>query len=278
MSIIEISNLYFRYENTDDLVLKGINLNIEKGQSIAIVGHNGSGKSTLAKLINGLIMPTEGEVRVLGTLTSDEKNLFEIRKNAGMVFQNPDNQMVAAIVENDVAFGPENIGLPREEIGERIDYALKAVDMERFRHSTPTKLSGGQKQRIAIAGVLALKPEIIILDESTSMLDPKGRREILSYVYDLQKKEGKTIINITHYMDEAVKADRIIVINHGEVLLDGTPKEVFSQSDKLIEAGIILPRQIQIKNALKERGISLSDDAVTEQEIIAELCKLLAKK
>ena len=226
MPIIKVENVSFSYEKNNK-VINNLSLVIEKGQYVAVVGHNGSGKSTLARLFNGLLVPESGSITVCDMPLSDKKNIQAVRSKVGVVFQNPDNQLVASIVEDDVAFGPENLGVPRNEIGERIDYALKVVGMEKFRKSATEHLSGGQKQRIAIAGVLALKPEIIILDESTSMLDPEGRNEVLKAVKKLNKEEGVTVVAITNYMEEVLDADRVIILTNGEIAEQGSPRELF---------------------------------------------------
>ena len=240
MSIIELKSVSFRYGGAKNkYAISNLSLSVEEGEFIAIVGHNGSGKSTLAKLMNGLLEPVSGDVIVDGINTRDDDKIYDVRKTVGVVFQNPDNQMVATIIEDDVAFGPENLGLKREEIGERVDYALKSVGMEEYREREPFKLSGGQKQRIAIAGVLAIKPRVLILDESTAMLDPPGRDEIMRVVDRLRKESNMTVITVTHFMEEAQSADRIIVLNGGKLVMQGKPEEVFSQSDKLLGAGLI---------------------------------------
>jgi energy-coupling factor transport system ATP-binding protein len=226
MAILSAEKVSYSYDKKI-MAIKELSLSVNKGEYIAVIGHNGSGKSTLAKLFNGLIKPDSGEIIVDNFKASNKKDLFEIRKRVGVVFQNPDNQLVASIVEDDVAFGPENLGVKRAEIGERIDFALKSVGMEEFRKKSPTRLSGGQKQRIAIAGVLALKPEILILDEATAMLDPQGRKEILEVISKLNKEQGVTVISITHYMEEAVNADRVYVLDDGVIALMGTPREIF---------------------------------------------------
>lgn len=276
MSQIELKSVGYIYSLGDGRslrALKNVSFSIEKGEFVALVGMNGSGKSTLAKLLNGLFVPSEGDVIIDGLNTKDEENTFEIRKRAGMVFQNPDNQMVATIIEDDVAFGPENIGLPREEIVNRVDFALKAVDMEEYRTRTASKLSGGQKQRIAIAGVLAMRPDILILDESTSMLDPNGRKEVMDIAIKLNK-QGITVINITHNMEEAVLADRIIVLRKGRVAIDGTPKEVFSSG--LIDAcGLTPPPVTALARSLTEKGFSFDFPITLESEIVEEVCKQL---
>lgn len=277
MNAVNFDNVKFSYsENGKRFAVNGVTLSIEEGEFVAILGRNGSGKSTLAKLINALLSPTEGKVEVFGMDTSDDKKTFEIRKNAGMVFQNPDNQMVASIVEDDVAFGPENIGIPRKEIGERIDFALKAVGMEKFRKSTPTRLSGGQKQRIAIAGVLAIKPKIMILDESTAMLDPKGRREVMDVIKHLNKEEKITVILITHFMEEALEADRVIVMNRGEVVMQGAPEEIFSRSEELEIYNLTLPRAAAITKRLQEGGLPIKT-CFTAESIAEGICESLRK-
>lgn len=276
MALLSLDNVSFSYDKRHKAV-NGVSLSVEKGEYIAVIGHNGSGKSTLAKLFNGLVKPDSGTVTVDGFLTSDKKTVFEVRKRVGVVFQNPDNQLVASIVEDDVAFGPENLGVKRAEIGERIDFALSAVGMQEFRKSSPTRLSGGQKQRIAIAGVLAVKPQILVLDESTAMLDPKGRKEVLEVVERLNKERNVTVINITHYMDEVVRADRVYVINDGNIALSGTPKEVFRERQTLNECGLELPLAAVIAQKLREKGVALSQDVLTQEELAEELCKSLSK-
>ena len=261
----------FSYNEQPAPALSGVSFTVKKGEFLAIIGHNGSGKSTLARLINGLLIPDEGKVVVFGLDTAEGKNPIEIRKKAGIVFQNPDNQMVASIIEDDVAFGPENIGVEREEIGRRIDWALKAVGMEQFRTGTPSRLSGGQKQRIAIAGVLAIKPDIIILDESTAMLDPRGRREVMGVVSRLNREKGMTVILITHFMEEALLADRTIVLNRGEIVMQGTPAEIFLHSERLEAYNLSLPRIGRICKTLQKAGIAV-DDCLTP-EILAEEIK-----
>lgn len=275
MNAIEFKNVSFSY-GEGVKTLKNISFAIEEGQEVAFIGHNGSGKSTTAKLMNRLLSATEGEVLVYGKSASDKKNLFEIRKTAGMVFQNPDNQSVATIVEDDIAFGPENLGVERKEIANRIDFALKATGMEEFRNKTFSRLSGGQKQRIAIASVLAIKPKILILDEATSMLDPKGRKEIMEIVEKLRKEEKMTVILITHYMEEVVSADKVFVMNEGEIISSGTPEEIFSDEKTIKEAKLTLPRASIIASRLKERGIDLGK-ILTEEQLEVALCKYLAK-
>lgn len=283
MQAIEFKNVIFSYRSGDGdqaeitEVLKSINFSVGKGRFIALLGKNGSGKSTAARLINGLLKPVSGTVTVLGKDVSDKNNLFEVRKSVGMVFQNPDNQQIASIVEDDVAFGPENIGMPREEIGRAIDFALKVTDMEKFRHSEAAKLSGGQKQRVAIAGAIAIYPEILILDESTSMLDPKGRREVMEVVKTLNKERGMTVIDITHYMDEAAEADEIYVLSDGVIKLRGTPDEVFSKIETLRSAGLELPRAAVLAEKLRKAGVPVSYGVYDADKLTEELCGLLRK-
>lgn len=276
MALLTAQNVSFSYDKQTDAV-KNVTLSVEKGEYVAIIGHNGSGKSTLAKLFNGLIKPDSGTITVDGFSSHDKKNLFEIRKRVGVVFQNPDNQLVASIVEDDVAFGPENLGVPRQEIGTRIDFALKAVGMEKFRHSSPTRLSGGQKQRIAIAGVLALMPDVLVLDESTAMLDPQGRKEVLKVVEKLNKEQNVTVITITHYMDEVVCADKVYVINDGEIALSGTPQQIFEQKDKIRQFGLELPLATEVAIKLKENGVNLPDGTFDANRLAEELCALKQK-
>ena len=284
MQAIEFQDVRFFYTTTADnglpiktVVLNELNLSVEKGSFVALLGRNGSGKSTLAKLINGLLQPKLGKVFVFGFDTSEKKNLFEIRKKAGMVFQNPDNQQIASIVEDDIAFGPENIGMPREKIKEAIDMALKATDMEKFRKAEAAKLSGGQKQRIAIAGAIAIEPEILIMDESTSMLDPKGRKEVMEVVRTLNEEKGMTVIDITHYMDEAAEADYVYVLDGGSIRLRGTPEEVFAEKETLRNCGLELPRPALIAEKLRRAGVPLSPSVMDEKSLSEELCGLLRK-
>lgn len=266
---VVFENVKFSYPGFEGTyAVNGVSLTVKRGEFLSVIGHNGSGKSTLARLTNGLLEADAGKITVLGLDVSEGKNPVEIRKHVGIVFQNPDNQMVASIVEDDVAFGPENIGIDREEIGKRIDWALKAVGMEEYRHSTPTRLSGGQKQRIAVAGVLAVKPEIIILDESTAMLDPKGRREVIEVVRRLNREEGITVILITHFTDEALLADRTVVMNRGEIVLSGTPEEIFKSGDKLEIYNLCLPRITEITGKLNSAGMNLKN--VLRPEALAE--------
>lgn len=283
MQAIEFQNVGFSYVSGDENgrtdkteVLKELDFTVEKGSFVALLGRNGSGKSTLARLVNGLLKPTTGKVFVFGMDTSDKKNLFGIRKKAGMVFQNPDNQQIASIVEDDIAFGPENIGMKREEIGAAIDFALKATDMEKYRHAEAAKLSGGQKQRVAIAGAIAIGPEILILDESTSMLDPKGRKEVMAVARMLNKEKGMTVIDITHYMDEAAEADYVYVLDGGKIRIQGKPEEVFARKTELRECGLELPRPALIAEKLRMAGVPLSSGILNAEALSEELCKSLA--
>lgn len=281
MNAVNIENLSFAYPQREGepvrKVLCGLSLAIEKGEFVSLIGSNGSGKSTLSRLINGLLQPVEGKVEVFGMNTADKKTLFDIRKRVGTVFQNPDNQQVASIVEDDIAFGPENIGMPREKTGERIDYVLKVTDMEKYRNVEVARLSGGQKQRVAIAGALAIDPEILILDEATSMLDPKGRNEVMSVVKDLNKNHGLTVINITHYMDEAVNSDRIFVLHGGKIAMQGTPAEIFAKKDEIRACGLELPRAASLAEKLRAAGIKLDGQILTKEELATKLCESLPK-
>ncbi len=271
MALLSAKNVSFSYDKQKK-VIDGFSLDIEKGEYIAVIGHNGSGKSTLAKLFNGLLKPDAGTLSVAGFSVFDKKSEFEIRKRVGVVFQNPDNQLVASIVEDDVAFGPENLGIDRDEIGKRIDFALSSVGMEKYRHSSPTRLSGGQKQRVAIAGVLALTPEILVLDESTAMLDPKGRAEVLSVVKKLNREKGVTVIAITHYMEEVVEADRVIVLSDGKIALSGTPEQIFKNKETLSALGLELPLCADIADKL-----GLGAGILNKERLAEELCKLTSK-
>lgn len=275
--MIEIENLSFRYDSYSDdeikeLVLKNINLSVADGEFVAIIGHNGSGKSTLSKLLNGILVPSEGDIFISGMNTKDEDLIWEIRKSLGMVFQNPENQIITSLVEEEIAFGPENIGLPREEIEKRISYALEAVGMTRYRHHAPHLLSGGQKQRIAIAGILAMNPQGIILDEPTAMLDPIGRREVIDTVYRLNKEENKTILLITHNMEETIRADRILVMNDGEIFLEGSPRFVFSHVNELKEIGLDVPQVTELSQLLYRDKILDSHDILSIEELVEKLC------
>ena len=270
--VIECENVKFSYPDSGVYAVNGVSFKLKKGEFLSVIGHNGSGKSTLARLLNGLLDADNGKICVLGMDIAEGKNAVEIRKHVGVVFQNPDNQMVASIVEDDIAFGPENIGVPREEIGERIGWALNAVGMEEFRASTPARLSGGQKQRIAVAGVLAIKPDVLILDESTAMLDPKGRREVIEVVKKLNEEEGMTIILITHFMEEALLADRTIVMNRGEIALEGTPEEIFTSGETLETFNLSLPRTSVISQNLRKAGMDIKD-VLHPEELAEEIYK-----
>ena len=275
MKAIDVKNLTFKYPNHENFVIKDLSLSVDRGEFLCVLGENGSGKSTLSRLINGLLLPSSGTVEVFGLDTKDKLSAYEIRKRVGMVFQNPDNQMVATIVEDDIAFGPENLGIEREEIAKRIDFALKSVNMEKYKNVAGQKLSGGQKQRVAIAGALAVMPEILILDESTAMLDPLGREEVLSVVKKLND-DGMTVILITHYMDEALLADRVVVLSNGELKIVGTPTEVFKNPD-IKNYGLDLPRPYYIAQKLKERGLPIDGNVFTKEDLAEELCKLFQK-
>ena len=271
-SLIRFCDVSYRYESDNEtplpLAIKNINIDIKKGEFVAILGHNGSGKSTIAKLSNAIILPETGKIFVDGMDTADENLEYEIRQKVGVVFQNPDNQIVATIVEEDVAFGPENLGIEPAEIRQRVDNALKSVGMYEYRLHEPHKLSGGQKQRVAIAGVMAMQTDCIVLDEPTAMLDPKGREEVMRSMLRLNKEMGKTVVLITHYMDEAVKADRVIVMNSGNVVLDGTPREVFAHEDIIENAGLELPESAKLALMLKKNGVNLPDGILTPDEFI----------
>ena len=276
MPQIELTNVSYSYrvgEGQTVRALRNVTFSVERGEFVALAGMNGSGKSTLAKLLNGLFIPSAGDVVIDGINTRDEEKTFDVRRKAGMVFQNPDNQMVATIIEDDVAFGPENVGIPREEIIERVDWALEAVGMTEFRTRSASKLSGGQKQRVAIAGVLAMKPDIIIFDESTSMLDPEGRAEIMDVAKKLNES-GITVITITHNMDEAAQADRIIVLKKGRLVLDGTPKEVFA-SPEVEACGLALPPAAAMQRMLEERGFAFGSTVTDEDELVEGICAQL---
>lgn len=282
--MIKTEELTFRYNDTtgeeasntvQPLILKGIDLSIEKGTVVAILGHNGSGKSTLAKMFNAVLLPEGGTVYVAGMDTSDDDLLFKIRQTAGMVFQNPDNQIVATIVEDDVAFGPENLGVESHEIRERVDSALKTVGMYEYRDRAPSQLSGGQKQRVAIAGIIAMEPECIVLDEATAMLDPSGRKEVMDTVLQLNKEKGITIIMITHFMTEAARADRTVVMDNGKIVLDGSPREVFNEVEKLHEVGLDVPDATELAHQLKAAGIKLDADVLTVEECTQSILNAL---
>jgi len=275
--MIEVNNIQFQYKNNDDesmLALKDVTVTVNSGEFVVVIGHNGSGKSTLAKHMNALLLPTNGDVLVRGLNTKDEENIWDIRQTAGMVFQNPDNQIVATIVEEDVAFGPENLGVPPVEIIRRVEEALNIVDMIEYRRKAPHLLSGGQKQRIAIAGVIAMRPNCIIFDEPTAMLDPSGRREVINTIKKLNREENITIVHITHFMEEAVDADRVIVMDQGQIVLEGKPKEVFSKVEELKELGLDVPQMTDLANELIKEGIDLPQDILTVDEMVMKLCQL----
>ena len=275
--MIEIQNVSYAYEDAAAKALNNVSLTINDGEFVAVVGHNGSGKSTLAKHLNALLLPTEGKVLVDGMDTADEADTLSIRQRVGMVFQNPDNQLVTTIVEEDVAFGPENIGVPGNEIRTRVDRALAAVGMEKYAHSAPNMLSGGQKQRIAIAGMLAMQPKVLVLDEATAMLDPKGRRDIIDLVTKLHKENGITVVMITQYMEEAIGADRVAVMSGGELILEGTPKEVFSQDELLHKHRLDVPVMQQLANRLNAHGANLPKSILSVEEMAQAICQSLSK-
>lgn len=275
--LIEIQNVSYAYEDAAAKALNNVSLTISDGEFVAVVGHNGSGKSTLAKHLNALLLPTEGKVLVDGMDTADEADTLSIRQRVGMVFQNPDNQLVTTIVEEDVAFGPENIGVPGNEIRTRVDRALAAVGMEKYAHSAPNMLSGGQKQRIAIAGMLAMQPKVLVLDEATAMLDPKGRRDIIDLVTKLHRENGITVVMITQYMEEAIGADRVAVMSGGELILEGTPKEVFSQDELLHKHRLDVPVMQQLANRLNARGANLPKSILSVEEMAQAICLSLSK-
>ncbi|MBR6555096.1 MAG: energy-coupling factor transporter ATPase [Clostridia bacterium] len=275
MAIIETKYLTFSYSEGTTAALDDVNIQIREGEFTAILGHNGSGKSTLAKHFNGILLPSGGKVCVGGMDTAEDSQLFDIRKTAGMVFQNPDNQIVATVVEEDVAFACENLGLPWAELRKRVDDALAAVGMTEFANHAPHLLSGGQKQRIAIAGVLAMQPRVIIMDEPTAMLDPAGRADVMETIKELNRKKGMTVVLITHHMDEAAQADRVIVMKQGQVALDGTPKEVFAQVDKMQELSLTVPQTVEILHGLNQGGETLALDKLTVEECADELMRYL---
>ena len=277
-NMIVIDNLTYKYnsieENTVKYAVKGVNLEVKKGEFLVVLGHNGSGKSTIAKHINALLLPSEGTVKVDGLDTSNEKNLWDIRSKAGMVFQNPDNQLVATIVEEDVAFGPENLGIDPKDIRIRVDESLSKVGMEEYKRHAPHLLSGGQKQRVAIAGVLAMNPECIVFDEPTAMLDPSGRKDVLKTIKELNKEHGITIILITHYMDEAAQADRVVVVEEGNVIMEGTPRKVFSNVEKMKEIGLDVPQVTELAYELQKAGLDISTEILNVNEMVDALCQL----
>ena len=280
MGIIKIRDLIHDYfghdEETDKEIVSRavnhVNLDVEAGQFIAVLGHNGSGKSTLAKHINGILQPTSGTVWVKGMDTADEEHIWDVRQSAGMVFQNPDNQIIGSIVEEDVGFGPENIGVPTDEIWQRVFKSLEAVEMTAYRTHSPNKLSGGQKQRVAIAGVMAMKPECIVLDEPTAMLDPNGRKDVIKTVTELNKNAGVTVILITHYMDEVIGADKIFVMDDGEIVMEGTPAQIFAQVDRLKALRLDVPQVTELAYELSKAGIPVRNGILTIDELVGELC------
>ena len=282
MGIIKTSKLVHEFIRRDEegnvesitTALDNVNLDIKEGQFIAILGHNGSGKSTLAKHINALLAPSDGTIWVDGMDVSKEENVIPVRKSAGMVFQNPDNQIIANVVEEDVGFGPENIGVPTDEIWQRVDYALRAGGMTKYRTHSPNKLSGGQKQRVAIAGVVAMEPKCIVFDEPTAMLDPNGRKEVIATAHELNKKKGVTIILITHYMEEVVGADHVYVMEKGKVVMDGTPREIFSRVDELKEHRLDVPQVTLVADELKKAGLDIPDGILTREELVNALVAL----
>ncbi len=276
-NIISAQNVVFEYlgnENHKTLAINDVSIDINKGEFIAILGHNGSGKSTLAKHFNALLLPSTGAIYVKGLDTRVEENTWSIRQTAGMVFQNPDNQIVATVVEEDVAFGPENLGIEPSEIRRRVDEALKVVEMSDYAKDAPHYLSGGQKQRISIAGIIAMKPECIVLDEPTAMLDPSGRKDVIETIMKLNKEEGITIVLITHYMDEAVKADKVYVMQNGSLFMQGTPKQVFVEIDKLKGVGLDVPQITELSSRLHRASINIAPDILTVEEMVVELCRL----
>lgn len=275
--ICHVSHTFETEEGKTFDALKDVTAQIKKGEFTAIIGTNGSGKSTLARHLNALLLPTEGELIVEGMRTSDAGRVWDIRQKVGMVFQNPDNQLVAAVVEEDVAFGPENLGVPPEEIRERVDLALEKVGMTSYRKQAPSMLSGGQKQRVAIAGVLAMKPDCIVLDEPTAMLDPKGRKEVMDTIHELNKTEGITIVLITHFMEEAVTADHILVIDRGVLKMEGTPREIFSQANKVTEIGLDVPVPADLARRLRKKGMAVSEKCMTDEELGEALCPFVSK-
>ncbi len=283
---IKVSGLSYQYDDEDarnrSPVLKNVSLEIERGEFVAVLGHNGSGKSTLAKLLNMILIPTSGEICIDGKNICDpdisDEDILSIRKNVGMVFQNPDNQLVATIVEDDVAFGLENIGVPSQEIRRRVDEALADLGMSQYAHHEPHRLSGGQKQRVAIAGIMAMMPQCIIFDESTAMLDPMGRKDVMNAITRLNKEKGITVVMITHYMEEAAMADRIIVIDDGSVILDGTPSEVFAKEERLCSCGLNIPQCTQLVHRLRENGIAIEGECVNIEQCAEAISAAIAKE
>ena len=282
VGIVQAKDLTFEYIRRDEegnvegitTAVDNVNIDIKAGDFVAVLGHNGSGKSTFAKHLNALVMPTEGTVYVDGMDTKDADNTLKVRQTAGMVFQNPDNQIVGTLVDEEVGFGPENIGVPTEEIWERVEKSLKAVGMYKFRNASPNKLSGGQKQRVAIAGIVAMKPKCIVLDEPTAMLDPLGRKEVIHVLHELNKKEGVTIILITHYMEEVIDADHVFVMDNGKVVMEGTPRQIFSQVDKLKELRLDVPQVTELAYELKKEGLHVKDGIIRNEELVEEIKRL----
>ncbi len=282
VGIVQAKDLTFEYIRRDEegnvegitTAVDNVNIDIKAGDFVAVLGHNGSGKSTFAKHLNALVMPTEGTVYVDGMDTKDADNTLKVRQTAGMVFQNPDNQIVGTLVDEEVGFGQENIGVPTEEIWERVEKSLKAVGMYKFRNASPNKLSGGQKQRVAIAGIVAMKPKCIVLDEPTAMLDPLGRKEVIHVLHELNKKEGVTIILITHYMEEVIDADHVFVMDNGKVVMEGTPRQIFSQVDKLKELRLDVPQVTELAYELKKEGLPVKDGIIRNEELVEEIKRL----
>lgn len=282
MRMIQTEKLVYEYEKRDEegniigshRAINAVDVHVEPGEFVAILGHNGSGKSTLAKHMNAILTPTEGTMWVNGRDTKEQDNLWEVRQSAGMVFQNPDNQIIGTVVEEDVGFGPENLGVPTEEIWKRVEKSLEAVGMIEYRHHSPNKLSGGQKQRVAIAGVVAMEPKCIVLDEPTAMLDPNGRKEVLRAVEELRRREKVTVILITHYMEEVVDADRVIVMDQGNVVMEGTPREIFSRVEELKKYRLDVPQVTLLAYELQQRGLPLSNGILKTEELVKELCQL----
>ena len=277
-SIITATDVVFRYDDAAADALQGIGLEIKRGEFVALLGHNGSGKSTFARHLNAILLPSGGSIMVDGIDTADEETLLQLRSTVGLVFQNPDNQMVAAIVEEDVAFGPENLGIKNPELRERVDNALKAVGMYDYRRHAPHKLSGGQKQRVAIAGILAMQPKCLVLDEPTAMLDPGGRTEVMSAVRELCDRQGVTIVLITHYMEEAAMADRVVVMHKGKILTQGAPAQVFAQIDLLRSHGLDVPQPVELASMLRAKGYDIPEDILTPEQCAAAIAAVLSKK
>ena len=272
-AIIEVKDVEFRYEGAEEEAVAGVSLRVERGEFVAVLGRNGSGKSTLAKLLNALNIPQKGEIWIDGVAAHEEANSLEVRKKCGMVFQNPDNQIVATVVEEDCAFGLENLGVPPEEIRRRVDEALRVVGMRDYAEAAPHMLSGGQKQRVAIAGVLAMRPKIIVFDESTAMLDPSGRREVFAVAEELNRRDGITIVWITHFMDEALRAGRLLVMDAGKIALEGAPRDVFQETEEIRKMGLDVPPMAQLAAQLRADGVPLRADIMTVEEMAVELCR-----